>query len=259
MNISASFTCSKCSANFRAKFPDAKEKGCTDCGATYEKLTHIPVVCCDQRETRSGVPGLLESMGVEVQLFTLEVGDFVVSDRMGFERKTPEDLLQDWVDNHGLFTKLYDTKRAYRRAILLLEGSWDELYEQRMINPASVEAMIWTIAGMGISTVETLTATGTAKALAWYAMREQREKHHVVSLHGKRSHYSPDEMSVYITCAVPGIGQTTAKSLLEVFGSIEGIACAPVEKLIEIPGIDKKTALAIREVMSRKYNGGTKK
>ncbi len=253
MNVSASFTCSKCGAKFRAKFPQAKEKGCLDCGAVYEKLTHIPVVCCDQRETKSGVPGLLEDMGVEMQLYTLEVGDFVVSDRMGFERKTPEDLLQDWVDNHGLFTKLYDTKRAYRRAILLLEGSWGELYEQRMINPASVEAMTWTIAGMGVATVETLTATGTARALAWYAHREQREKHYTISLHGKRSHFSESQLKEYIISAIPDIGETLSKNLLTHFGSIEKIVTAPKEELMKVAKIGEKKAEYIRKVVSGGY------
>lgn len=253
MNISASFSCSKCGATFRAKFPEAKEKGCVDCKAVYEKLTHIPVVCCDQRETRSGVPGILESMGVEVQLFTLEVGDFVVSDRMGFERKTPEDLLQDWIDNHGLFTKLYDTKRAYRRAILLLEGSWDELYEQRMINPASTEAMIWTIAGMGISTVETLTAEGTARALAFYAKREQREKHYTVSLHGKRSHFTEPQLKEYIVSAIPDVGGVLSKNLLTHFGSIEKIVTAPKEELMKVAKIGEKKADYIRKIVSGEY------
>lgn len=258
LNISASFTCTKCGAKFRAKFPEAKEEGC-NCGAVYEKLTHIPIAVFDSREQRSGVPAECESIGMEVVIFpNLEVGDIVVSDRVGMESKVATDLLADWITNRELFSKLHDLKMAYSKPILLFRGYTSELFEVRGIDPAKVQACLFTIARMGIPLIETLNVAGTARAIKWFAEKEQSEEKRLIQLHGKRSHLSPNAQLEYIISASPGIGRGTAILLLNEFKTIEGIATASVEELQKIKGIDK-TANSIREVMTRRYNGGTKK
>lgn len=252
INISATFTCGKCKESFRSKFSDAIIYGC-NCGAKYEHLSHIPVIVVDSRETRSGVPAELQKLGVEIDIRELEVGDYVVSDRMAMERKTPEDLLQDWIGAKEFFGKLIDLRRAYRKPVLLLEGYQAELYELRMIDPYAVQGMLFTIARLGIPMIETLTTGGTAKALSWFADKEQSEKKRIVQLHGKRSHLTPSEQLVYIIAAIPGLGSQTSIALLQKFGSIEAVSTASTESLMEVDGIGKKTAEMIRDIMVRKY------
>lgn len=253
MNFNANWTCGKCKRKFRDSVDGVKEKGCVACSAPYEKLTHIPVVVCDSREQRSGIPAELERIGVEVIIVpNLLVGDYVVSDRVAIEMKEAKDYLQDWISNRELFSKIHDIKMAYSRPILMLRGYTGELFEARGIDPTKVQACIFTIARMGVPMVEVLNVAGAAQALKWYAEKEQNEDKRLIQLHGKRSHLSKSEQLEYIVSAIPEIGRGTAISLLSHFGSIDKIATASVESLQEVPGIDK-TALKIREIMTRNY------
>jgi hypothetical protein len=50
--------------------------------------TKMPEIVIDHREMRSPVAKILERLGVKLTFRTLLVGDYVVSDRIAFERKT---------------------------------------------------------------------------------------------------------------------------------------------------------------------------
>jgi Fanconi anemia group M protein len=54
--------------------------------------TKMPEIVIDRREMRSHVAKTLERLGVKLTFKTLLVGDYVVSDRIAFERKTIDDL-----------------------------------------------------------------------------------------------------------------------------------------------------------------------
>jgi len=45
--------------------------------------------------------------------------------------------------------------------------------------------------------------------------------------------------------AVPGIGNRRKKALLQVLGDMEGVRNASMEKLAEVPGMNRKTARAV--------------
>jgi ERCC4-type nuclease len=212
-------------------------------------------IFCDSRELKSGVPAHLEQLGAELQIESnMEVGDYVVSNRMAFERKTCSDFLQDWITSRELFPKLIDMKMAYHRSILLLEGYTAELFELRGIDPQKVQACLYTIARMGIPVVETINLAGTARALYWFANKEQNDEHHLIQLHGKRSHFTPKQTSEYIISAIPGIGRQTAIDLLIYFGTIEAISRAGISELMCVDGIGEKTACAIRNIVTENYN-----
>jgi ERCC4-type nuclease len=212
-------------------------------------------IFCDSRELKSGVPAHLEQLGAELQIESnMEVGDYVVSNRMAFERKTCSDFLQDWITSRELFPKLIDMKMAYHRSILLLEGYTAELFELRGIDPQKVQACLYTIARMGIPVVETINLAGTARALYWFANKEQNDEHRMIQLHGKRSSLSPKGKLEYIVSAIPGIGRQTAIDLLTYFGTIENIAKAGISELQEVAGIGEKTASAIRNAVTENYN-----
>ncbi len=85
------------------------------------------------------------------------------------------------------------------------------------------------------------------------AMKEQDEDKRPVQMHGKRSHLSPKEQKTYIVSAVPGIGRSTAESLLMMLGSVEAVMSAPKEKLMALEGIGEVTAAKIRDTCGGQY------
>ncbi|MDP2364149.1 MAG: ERCC4 domain-containing protein [Ignavibacteria bacterium] len=225
---------------------------------TTEELKQVKV-CLDSRELRSGVPAHLEQMGATLQIEgNMPVADFVVSDRMGFERKTCSDFLQDWITSRELFPKLIDLKMAYSHPVLLLEGYTAELFELRGIDPQKVQACLYTIARMRIPLVETINAAGTARALYWFGNKEQNDEHRPISLHGKRSQLSRKGKLEYIISSFPdcGVGRQTAIDLLCHFGSVENVIKAGLWELMDVAGIGEPTAVKIRAILTDNYNQG---
>ena len=210
-------------------------------------------VYCDSRELRSPVIKELDRMGANITVKILEVGDYVISDRVAFERKTVDDFLKSWIDEKKLFTQIYDLKVSYERPILLVEGFQDDLYTARRINPVAVQGVINSIAVMGVPTLYTGSPKGTAQIIAMIARREQEENKRLPSAHGKRSHMTQDEQLTYIISAIPGIGPQTATDLLVHFGTIEEIARAGIWELQEVANVGEKTADAIRNTMTARY------
>ena len=74
---------------------------------------------------------LLESKGLEITLKNLEVGDYVVSDRVAVERKTAQDFVASIIDpERNLFRQIADLSRSYERPVLILEGR--DLYSRQV-------------------------------------------------------------------------------------------------------------------------------
>ncbi|MFW9783926.1 MAG: helicase-related protein, partial [Candidatus Heimdallarchaeota archaeon] len=78
-------------------------------------------IICDNRETSSSVVRNLSLMGVKLKLEQLKVADYVVSERVGIERKSSQDF-NDSLKDGRLFNELFDLKNNFERPILILEG-----------------------------------------------------------------------------------------------------------------------------------------
>ncbi len=208
----------------------------------------------DKRELRSPVAKELELLNCDVEYVIAEVGDYILSGRVGCERKTSEDFFNSLFGDKKLFGQLFDLKNAYEVPLLLFEGYEQELWTTRNVNPKAIQGILNAIALMRIPIIYTLNVKGTAEIIKSIATKEQTEDTKSFSPHGKRSHLSQNAQLEYIVSAAPGIGRGTAILLLNEFKTIEGIATASIGDIQKIKGIDK-TANNIREVMSRKYNG----
>ena len=74
-------------------------------------------------------------------------------------------------------------------------------------------------------------------------------------LRGEKRAFNPNQWKQFIVESLPGIGPTTAKALLNYFGSVENVFMASKQELREVEGIGDKRAKEIREMLSKKYEG----
>ena len=61
-------------------------------------------------------------------------------------------------------------------------------------------------------------------------------------------------LSQYIVEGLPAIGPKAAHNLLKHFRTVSGVFSASEEELCEVPGIGKKTASRIREILNSIYD-----
>lgn len=212
-------------------------------------------VVADQREVCSGVPAAIDALGAMVDIDTMEIGDFCVSDRVLIERKTTSDFITSVIDNkQHLFSQIKDMKREYARPLLVIEGSPSDLYLSRAIHPNAIDAMLLAIAvDYGVPIIWSMSSDHTAQIIYRAAVREQTDHKRKISLHGSRSKMSPQQQIMYVVSSLPDLGHTIAENLLEHFGNIQNIANATDVELQTVDKVGKKTAAQIRDVVSRYY------
>jgi ERCC4-related helicase/ERCC4-type nuclease len=216
---------------------------------------HVEIVI-DQRELDASIARTLStSGGVETRLETLEVGDYVLSDRVAVERKTIADFLSTLLDgDRALFDQVGDLTRHYGRPVLLIEGEGD-LYSERNVHPNAIRGALASLAvDFGISVLFTRDESDTASLLETIAMREQEEQDRSVSVHGESAAKTLREQQEYVVASIADIGPITARSLLEALGSVEAVLTADEETLQSVAGVGKVTAERIREVVGSDYN-----
>ena len=210
------------------------------------------LVAVDPRER--SLARMLESMGVGVTLRVLEVGDYIVSDRVAIERKTADDFVDSLIGGErNLFAQLKDLSRNYERPILILEGR--DLYA-RQVHPNAIRGALASIAvDFGVAIIPTADEDETVSVIAAIARREQQAGGGAPHAHGKKTHRTLKEQQEYLISSIPGVGNAVAKNLLRSFGSVERVFAAPAEELETVPLVGPKTAERIRELVGGEYKG----
>ncbi|MCX6676315.1 MAG: DEAD/DEAH box helicase [Methanothrix sp.] len=196
---------------------------------------------------------LLESLGLLVTVKNLEVGDYVVSDRVAIERKTATDFVASIIDpERNLFRQIADLARTYDRPVLILEGR--DLYTTQM-NASSIRgAMISVAVDYGVPIIPTEDRDETASVIALLAHREMREGREP-KVHGHKTARTLKEQQEYLISAIPSVGPAVAKNLLKHFATIEKIMTASLEELQVVEKVGPKIAQRIRELVGGNYKG----
>ena len=207
-------------------------------------------VYVDNREFRSEVVRLLAD---EFRIIPqqLEVGDYVISDRIVIERKTTDDFLQSIKDGR-LFEQLKNMRENYSNPVLIVEG--DSLFSRGFHKNAVYGALASIIGDFSIPIIFTKDGNETASIISALAKREFSEGREIALRKGKKI-MGKDERIRYIVESLPNISATLAKRLLEHFGSVKEIVNADVGELMQVKGIGRKTAEEIHEIVNEKYKG----
>ncbi|MDF9747737.1 DEAD/DEAH box helicase [Natrinema salsiterrestre] len=213
-------------------------------------------VVADQREMDANIARELSRREeYDITLETLDVGDYVLSDRVVVERKSVADFVDSLVGgDRSVFEQVGAMARHYSRPIVIVEG--EGLYEQRDVHPNAVRGALSSLAvDFGASILRTESEDDTTELLAVIAGREQATADREVSVHGEKGSKTLSEQQEYVVSSIAEIGPVTARSLLEEFGTVEGVMIATEEELQEADGVGKVTAERIREVIGSEYTG----
>ncbi|UCG95119.1 MAG: DEAD/DEAH box helicase, partial [archaeon] len=141
------------------------------------------IIMADNREFASKVVKELARLDCIVKPKQLEVGDYILSDRVCAERKTAADFLGSVFDQR-IFRQLKDLKESFEKPVLIIEGY--DLYSERSVHPNAVRGALACIAiDYAMPILWTETPEETAAILYWMARREQVEEERCLSIRGQ--------------------------------------------------------------------------
>ncbi|SDF74276.1 fanconi anemia group M protein [Methanolobus vulcani] len=208
-------------------------------------------IVVDQREIRSSVARCLDRNGAEIIVKTLEVGDYILSDRIAVERKETQDFVGSLIEQK-LFEQIANLSRAYEKPILIIEG--ESLFNCRGINPNAIHGTLSSISlDFGVSIFYTRDPEDTAALLQQIAKREQVDEKREVNMHGKKAAAMLPQQQEYVVSSISDIGPKAARNLLKHFGSVENVMKASYKELLEVNNVGPKTAAKIREIIGSEY------
>jgi Fanconi anemia group M protein len=217
----------------------------------YNKKDKILKVIVDHREYRSNVIRNLTIKGVSIEPDQLDVGDFILSSRIGVERKKVDDFLESLI-NGRLFKQISRLRESYSRPVLILEG--DNLLTKRNINHNAIFGSLASInIDFGVPIIPTKNASETADLLYVMAKREQREDKKIVAVRGEKTSMSLNERQQFVLEGLPNISSVLAKRLLNHFSNIRSIVNASEEELTKVNGIGKNISNEIFKLLNANY------
>jgi Fanconi anemia group M protein len=219
-------------------------------GEFSERKVRIVV---DHREMDSEVVCELMRFDVEIETRQLKVGDFILSDRVGVERKTVSDFLQSIIDKR-LLSQARQLSGTFERPLLILEGS--RLYTRRAIHPNAIRGALAALAvDFDIPILPTRDEKETALLLMTIARREQIGQIREVAVRGEPKRLTLPEQQRFVVEGLPKVSAVLAKRLLEHFGTVERVMAASETELQQVHGIGREKAKEIRRVLGSKYEG----
>ena len=207
-----------------------------------------PHIVIDARESDNFIR-LLSGIGATVEKKTLDLGDFLCSDKTVVERKTREDFENSILDRR-LFSQLHNLGSVYPHVIIIVEG--EESF-CRINRAALLGAYASVVSDFGAGLVFTRNSEGTAELVHAIAKHEQKDRKSEISFFPKRKTFTISQTQRAVLEPFPMFGPKSSKRLLEHFGNLENVMLASEKELSEVEGIGEKRAKILRRVLESGY------
>ena len=207
------------------------------------------VVISDDREQCTEVlQHLLARPDCEVIVRRLPLGDYQIGGRMLLERKRWTDLVASIVDGR-LFHQACRLAASPLHAVLLLEGSEEDIAESRMTREAIQGALVTVSLILGIPVLRSRDAEESAKLMLYAG----HQIGCVVSGAVTRPGYRPKSKRRIQLHILQGCRRWDLFARLgcwTAYGTVEAVIAADAEDLTCVPGIGKGAAKKIRWAVS---------
>ena len=211
-------------------------------------LSQLRIVV-DEREKKSGIPNLLKSTGINLEIKTLPIGDYIVAPETIVERKSISDLVSSVFDGR-LFDQCNRMKENFQFPIIIIEGDTSEI-EELIENPFVFYGAVSSVAiDFKIPIISTPNASHTAKLLVSMCSRKDVTKGPFIKKIRKSDDLQRQQLSVL--SSLPGVGEKTAIRMLEKFGTPLKVFSASSTELSKISGLGELRAKKIKKMLQAK-------
>uniref|UniRef100_A0A7C2ZRD8 ERCC4 domain-containing protein n=1 Tax=Ignisphaera aggregans TaxID=334771 RepID=A0A7C2ZRD8_9CREN len=185
------------------------------------------------------------------------MGDYVIDNSVGIERKTANDYINSLVDGR-LFDQLSRLKEVYEKALLIVEGNLYRALRSRGIHRNAVLGAIITLSlDLDIHIIYTKDEEETAEVIKRIALHKTR-KFMSVQPPRKPKEWDLTRWQLFILQCFPNVGPKIAQRLLEYFGTIHAFCNASVSALSRIEGLSEQKASEIYRIIHAVYKDYTR-
>ncbi|OPZ68439.1 MAG: excinuclease ABC subunit C [bacterium ADurb.Bin478] len=199
--------------------------------------TLIPVIADDREKKSDVVDELLRLPQVRLTIQRLPVGDYLVADRLLFERKTLVDLVASIKDGR-LFTQARRLAAAKGIPALILQGTGSDLRSQGMSREAIQGALVSLAFRFGIPVLRARDGRECV-SLMLYAAGQTADGKKVLLRRPAALGKSKQRRQLYILQGLPGVGDARSRHLLERFQTPANVFTASVDELKQVQGIGR--------------------
>ena len=180
-----------------------------------EQLT----VCVDSNEAskRKDIINYFKFNNFAVDIKPLDVCDYVVSDRVGVERKDASDFIGSMKDGR-VFSQAKGMAEIYEKPVIILEGQMKKALKRSKMRQSSIYGALSSLAlDYGITIIPTDDPESTAILLHRMAYREQVKKDRTIQLRNVDRSLPMHQQQQFLLSGLPQIGTTLAEELLNTF------------------------------------------
>lgn len=174
----------------------------------------------------------------------LRLGDYLLDNRLLFERKTLADLVTSIISGR-LFSQALRLAAAPLRPAMVLEGTSAHLVNSGISWEAIQGALITVNLFCGVPLLRTRTPEETVRTMLYAARQGQCYATGALPRPGYRPRGKLTRQ-LFILQGFPGVGPERARRLLARFGSVEGVVRAGTKELRSVHGIGKGVGEKIR-------------
>jgi Fanconi anemia group M protein len=211
----------------------------------------LPVVYIDTRENNDLIKELFSLSEFRIEAKQLEVGDIILNEEIGIERKAKIDFVNSIIDKR-LFPQLINLARNFKRPVLILEGE-ENIFSLRNLNPNVIRATLSAISvDLRIPILYTNSIKETSLMIQTMCKRLIKEKKTISLVTDKKSLSEQEELEKVIS-TIPKINIVTAKELLLHFKTIQNIANATEKEFLEVKGIGALRAKQLEDFFKKEY------
>jgi DNA excision repair protein ERCC-4 len=205
-------------------------------------------ILVDVHERQSGIAETLAEPGAKIEIASLPAGDYAVGVDTLVERKRVLDLHAAIVKGR-LWPQLGKLRAACTFPYLLVEGTD---IDRGPLHHNAVRGACLAVIDQGIALLRSGYQRDSALWIYRLAVRCQQ-----VEPAAERPAYAQrprpkagQETAEALLAAVPGISTTSARALLERFGSVAAVVAADPAEWLTVPGIGPERARALEETFT---------
>ncbi|MEM2100251.1 MAG: ERCC4 domain-containing protein, partial [Thermoproteota archaeon] len=210
-------------------------------------------IIVDNRESACPVVNELAQLGAKITFSQLDVGDYVLSERVCVERKTVNDFTSSIIDSR-LFQQAKLLADSYEIPVFLIEGK-DVYAPSSSIRPSAVRGAIAAlITGYKTVLLWSRDARESAELIYAIALREQKELKKHLQVRGEKKPETIADQQVFLLSGLPLVERTTAIKLLKYFKTPLRVFNASEQDLQQVEGIGDVKARRIREVLTKDFD-----